>query len=110
MAVEPAESAVLSGGSPDPHRIQGLGAGFVPEVLDTSAYDAVHRVPLSEAQAAARRLTRTEGILAGVSSGAALHAASTIARHPRHHGALMVVVLPDTGERYLSTDLFSDRL
>jgi cysteine synthase len=106
VAVEPAESAVLSGGSPGPHRIQGLGAGFVPDVLDTGVYDTVCRVRLAEAQAAARRLARSEGILAGVSGGAALHAAATLARHPQHEGALIVVVLPDTGERYLSTDLF----
>ncbi|MBC7274093.1 MAG: cysteine synthase A [Streptomyces sp.] len=107
VAVEPAESAVLSGGDPGPHRIQGLGAGFVPDVLDTGVYDAVRRVSLAEAQDAARRLARTEGVLAGVSSGAALHAATAVARDPRHEGALVVVVLPDTGERYLSTDLFA---
>ncbi|WP_407109758.1 cysteine synthase A [Streptomyces sp. DSM 116494] len=106
VAVEPAESAVLSGGSPGPHRLQGLGAGFVPDVLDTSVYDDVHRVSLSQAQEAARRLARTEGVLAGVSGGAALHAATVLARYPRHRGELIVVVLPDTGERYLSTDLF----
>jgi len=108
VAVEPAESAVLSGGSPGPHRIQGLGAGFVPDVLDTGTYDTVCRVALAQARAAARRLARTEGILAGVSGGAALHAATDLARHPQHEGALIVVVLPDTGERYLSTDLFHD--
>ncbi|MFI8093321.1 cysteine synthase A [Streptomyces sp. NPDC086080] len=107
VAVEPAESAVLSGGTPGPHRIQGLGAGFVPEVLDTSVYDDVCRVSLPQAQEAARLLARTEGILAGVSGGAALHAATALARSPRHRGALFVVVLPDTGERYLSTDLFT---
>ncbi|WP_432136515.1 MULTISPECIES: cysteine synthase A [unclassified Streptomyces] len=107
VAVEPAESAVLSGGSAGPHRVQGLGAGFVPAVLDVSAYDAVHRTSLSQAQAEARRLARTEGILVGVSGGAALHAARTVAAYPRHEGALVVVVLPDTGERYLSTDLFA---
>ncbi|GGY09473.1 cysteine synthase A [Streptomyces anandii] len=107
VAVEPAESAVLSGGSPGPHRVQGLGAGFVPDILDTEVYDAVHRVGLEDAQAASRRLARTEGILAGVSSGAALHAATTLARYPRHRDALIVVVLPDTGERYLSTGLFT---
>ncbi|UXY25557.1 cysteine synthase A [Streptomyces sp. HUAS TT20] len=109
VAVEPAESPVLSGGSPGPHGIQGLGAGFVPEVLDTSLYDAVCTVSVSEARAQARRLARTEGILAGVSGGAALHAASTLARRPRHKDALIVVVLPDTGERYLSTPLFEDQ-
>ncbi|MFF0813521.1 pyridoxal-phosphate dependent enzyme, partial [Streptomyces albogriseolus] len=108
VAVEPAESAVLSGGSPGPHRIQGLGAGFVPDVLDTGIYDTVCRVALAQARAAARRLARTEGILAGVSGGAALHAATDLARHPQHEGALIVVVVPDTGERYLSTDLFHD--
>ncbi|GAA0904857.1 cysteine synthase A [Streptomyces thermoalcalitolerans] len=107
VAVEPDESAVLSGDSPGPHRIQGLGAGFVPDVLDTEVYDGVCRVSLPQAQEAARRLARTEGILAGVSSGAALHAAVTVARRPEHEGALIVVVLPDTGERYLSTDLFA---
>ncbi|MFD0317874.1 cysteine synthase A [Streptomyces flavalbus] len=107
VAVEPAESAVLSGGDPGPHRIQGLGAGFVPDVLDTSVYDAVRRVSLTQAQEAARRLARTEGVLAGVSGGAALHAAAAVARDPRHEGALIVVVLPDTGERYLSTDLYA---
>ncbi|MCF3132326.1 cysteine synthase A [Streptomyces olivochromogenes] len=108
VAVEPAESAVLSGGTPGPHGIQGLGAGFVPDVLDTFVYDAVCRVAVAEARAQARRLARTEGILAGVSGGAALHAATTVARHPRHKDALIVVVLPDTGERYLSTPLFQD--
>ncbi|WRZ95334.1 cysteine synthase A [Streptomyces sp. NBC_01007] len=109
VAVEPAESAVLSGGSPGPHGIQGLGAGFVPDVLDTRIYDTVHRVSAAQARAEARRLARTEGILTGVSGGAALHAASTLARHPQHKDALVVVVLPDTGERYLSTPLFHDQ-
>jgi cysteine synthase A len=105
VAVEPVESPVLSGGAGGPHGIQGIGAGFVPAVLDTEVYDEVRQVTTEEARAAARRLARTEGILAGVSSGAALHAAVTIA--PRHPGAVVVVVLPDTGERYLSTPLFS---
>ncbi|WP_432058312.1 cysteine synthase A [Streptomyces sp. bgisy022] len=108
VAVEPAESAVLSGGSPGPHRIQGLGAGFVPDLLDTDVYDTICRVSLTDAQTQARRLARTEGVLAGVSGGAALHAATTLAHLPRHEGALIVVVLPDTGERYLSTDLFHE--
>ncbi|QOV33488.1 cysteine synthase A [Streptomyces ferrugineus] len=107
VAVEPDESAVLSGDSPGPHRVQGLGAGFVPDVLDTTVYDTVRRVSLDQAREEARRLARTEGILAGVSGGAALHAAAAVARRPEHLGALIVVVLPDTGERYLSTDLFS---
>ncbi|AVV46672.1 cysteine synthase A [Streptomyces sp. ID05-04B] len=109
VAVEPAESAVLSGNSPGPHRIQGLGAGFVPDVLDTDVYDSVQRVSAPRARAEARRLARTEGILTGVSGGAALCAATAVARHPQHKGALIVVVLPDTGERYLSTDLFHDQ-
>jgi cysteine synthase len=108
VAVEPAESPVLSGGTPGPHGIQGIGAGFVPGVLDTSAYDEIVRVDVNQARAAARRLARTEGILAGVSSGAALHAASVVAAKEEHAGKLVVVVLPDTGERYLSTPLFAD--
>ena len=108
VAVEPAESPVLSGGAAGPHGIQGIGAGFVPAVLDTAAYDEVRTVTVEQARSAARALARTEGILAGVSSGAALHAARSVATEPRHHGAAVVVVLPDTGERYLSTPLFAD--
>jgi len=106
VAVEPAESPVLSGGSAGPHGIQGIGAGFVPKVLDAGVYDDVVRVDVEQAREAARRLARSEGILAGVSSGAALHAALTVARQPGHADATIVVVLPDTGERYLSTALF----
>jgi len=108
VAVEPAESPVLSGGSPGPHGIQGIGAGFVPAVLDVAAYDEIVQVDVDQARAAARRLARTEGILVGVSSGAALHAATVVAASERHAGKLVVVVLPDTGERYLSTPLFTD--
>ena len=107
VAVEPAESPVLSGGAPGPHGIQGIGAGFVPGVLDRDAYDEVARVCVDDARTAARRLAREEGILAGVSSGAALHAARLVSARPEHRGAVVVVVLPDTGERYLSTPLFS---
>jgi len=107
VAVEPAESPVLSGGTAGPHGIQGLGAGFVPAVLDTDAYDQVRQVTVGQARAAARRLASTEGIIAGVSSGAALHAATVVAGLPEHRDALVVVVLPDTGERYLSTPLFA---
>jgi cysteine synthase A len=107
VAVEPAESPVLSGGSPSPHGIQGIGAGFVPSVLDTTIYDEVLPVDVDQARAAARRLARTEGLLVGVSSGAALHAALVVAGRPEHAGAVVVVVLPDTGERYLSTPLFA---
>jgi cysteine synthase len=107
VAVEPSESPVLSGGAPAGHGIQGIGAGFVPTVLDTGIYDEVRQVTVDEARAAARRLARVEGILAGVSSGAALHAASVVSGLARHRGAVVVVVLPDTGERYLSTPLFA---
>ncbi|WP_432837814.1 cysteine synthase A [Dactylosporangium sp. CA-092794] len=106
-AVEPDESPVLSGGTPGPHGIQGIGAGFVPAVLDPAVYDEIVRVDADQARAAARRLARTEGILAGVSGGAALHAAAAIARRPENAGKTVVVVLPDTGERYLSTPLFT---
>ncbi|HET8658959.1 MAG TPA: cysteine synthase A [Micromonosporaceae bacterium] len=108
VAVEPAESPVLSGGSPGPHGIQGIGAGFVPQVLDTDAYDEIVQVGVEQARAAARRLARVEGILVGVSSGAALHAATIVGSRDEHAGKLIVVVLPDTGERYLSTPLFTD--
>ncbi|GGK23599.1 O-acetylserine sulfhydrylase [Pilimelia terevasa] len=107
VAVEPAESPVLSGGVKGPHGIQGLGAGFVPAILDTGAYDEVARIDVEHARATARRLARTEGILAGVSSGAALAAAADVAARPQFAGRRVVVVLPDTGERYLSTPLFT---
>ncbi|WP_449066225.1 cysteine synthase A [Planomonospora algeriensis] len=107
VAVEPAESPVLSGGTAGPHGIQGLGAGFVPEVLDTGVYDEVVRVTVDEARDDARRLARTEGVLAGVSGGAALSAATALAARPENEDRLIVVVLPDTGERYLSTPLFT---
>jgi cysteine synthase A len=110
VAVEPAESPVLSGGAAGPHGIQGIGAGFVPAVLDTGVYDRIQQVTVDQARAAARRLARSEGILAGVSSGAALHAATVVATLPEHRGAVVVVILPDTGERYLSTPLFGDGL
>ena len=106
VAVEPEESAVLSGEEPAPHPIQGIGAGFVPEVLDTGVYDEIIRVDARAAADATRRLARTEGILAGISSGAALEAAARVAGRPELEGKVVVVVLPDTGERYLSTDLF----
>ncbi|MBN1174146.1 MAG: cysteine synthase A [Micromonosporaceae bacterium] len=108
IAVEPAESPVLSGGEKGPHGIQGIGAGFIPKVLDPDVYDEVLRVDVNEARAAARRLARTEGLLVGVSSGAALAGASAIAARPDAAGATIVVILPDTGERYLSTPLFDE--
>ena len=106
VAVEPADSPVLSGGEPGPHKLQGIGAGFVPRVLNLKVIDEIFRVRTDEAYAAARRLAREEGILAGISSGAATHAALEIAKRPENAGKLVVVILPDTGERYLSTTLF----
>jgi cysteine synthase A len=106
IAVEPADSAVLSGEEAGSHGIQGIGAGFVPDVLRTELLDAVETVEREDAVAMARQLAAEEGILAGLSSGAAVDAASRVASRPEHEDDLIVVVLPDTGERYLSTDLF----
>jgi cysteine synthase A len=106
IAVEPAESPVLSGGKPGPHRIQGIGAGFVPDVLRLDLVDEIIKVTGDDAAATARRLAREEGILAGISSGAATYAALQVASREEMSGKMIVVILPDTGERYLSTDLF----
>lgn len=106
VGVEPAASPVLSGGNPGPHRIQGIGAGFVPEVLERDLIDEVIAVTDEEAAETARRLAREEGILAGISSGAAVAAALRVARRPEARGKTLVVILPDTGERYLSTGLY----
>ena len=106
VAVEPADSPLLSGGKAGPHGLQGIGANFVPAVLDTAVYDRIIPVTTEQAFEAARLLGKTEGILVGISSGAALHAALEIAKEPENAGKTIVVLLPDTGDRYLSTDLF----
>ncbi len=108
VAVEPSDSPVLEGGKPGPHKLQGIGAGFVPRNFDPSVVDAVMPVSYPEAEAAARMLARREGVLAGISSGAAFSAAIALARQPENEGKTIVVLLPDTGERYLSTTLFGD--
>ena len=108
VAVEPAESPLLSGGKPGPHKIQGIGVPFVPRVLNTSIYDEVVQASVDDATKAARRLAREEGILGGISCGAALHAALLVAHRPDNAGKLLVVVLPDSGERYLSTFLYQE--
>jgi cysteine synthase A len=108
VAVEPEASPVLSGGAKGPHPIQGIGAGFVPQILDTQVYDEVVQVANEDAFATARRAAREDGLLVGISSGAALWAALQVARRPQNAGALVVVVIPSFGERYLSTALFAD--
>ena len=106
VAVEPADSPLLSGGKAGPHGLQGIGANFVPAVLDTTVYDRVIPVTTEAAFEAARMMGKAEGILVGISSGAALHAAMQLAKNPQNAGKTIVVLLPDTGDRYLSTDLF----
>ena len=108
VAVEPAASPVLSGGHAGPHAIQGIGAGFVPKVLDTSVYDQIIQVENADAFAMGREIGRAEGVLVGISSGAALHAAVELARLPENAGKTIVALLPDTGDRYLSTPLFAE--
>ena len=109
VAVEPADSPVLSEGKAGPHKIQGIGAGFVPDVLNTNVYDEIIKIKTEEAFAAARELSKTEGLLVGISSGAAVFAATELSKRPENAGKTIVVILPDTGERYLSTALFEDK-
>lgn len=108
VAVEPASSPVLSKGTPGAHKIQGIGAGFVPEVLDTKVYDEIIPVADEDAFAMGRKIGHKEGVLVGISSGAAVHAAVELAKRPENEGKTIVVLLPDTGDRYLSTALFAE--
>ena len=107
VAVEPDSSPVLSGGQSGPHKIQGIGAGFVPKILDTEIYDEIIQVSGDDAFKAGRAIAVQEGVLVGISSGAALHAAAELARRPENKGKVIVALLPDSGDRYLSTPLFS---
>ena len=108
IAVEPADSPVLSGGNKGPHKIQGIGAGFIPDVINLKVIDEIFKVGNEEAFATSRKIAKAEGLLAGISSGAAAFAATEIAKRPENKGKNIVVLLPDTGERYLSTTLFQD--
>lgn len=108
VAVEPVGSPVLSKGTAGPHKIQGIGAGFVPDTLNTAIYDEIITVENEDAFAAGRALARREGVLVGISSGAAVHAAAELAKRPENKGKVIVALLPDTGERYLSTAMFSE--
>ena len=108
VAVEPSDSPVLSGGKAGPHKLQGIGAGFVPEVLDTECYDDILTIGSEEAYSSAKELAKKEGILVGISAGAALAAAVKLAKRPENRGKTMVVFLPDSGDRYYSTPLFTE--
>lgn len=107
VAVEPADSAVLSGEPAGPHKIQGIGAGFIPDVLSEKAFDEVFKVASEDAMETARQLASKEGILCGISSGAAMHAAIELSKRPENYGKTIVVILPDTGERYISTEMYA---
>ena len=108
VALEPADSPVLSGGTAGPHKIQGIGAGFVPKALDTSVYDEVYRAESDDAFTAAKLLAKKEGVLVGISSGAALHAAIEMAKREENRGKTIVALLPDSGDRYYSTPIFTE--
>lgn len=108
VAVEPEGSPVLSGGQPGPHKLQGIGAGFVPNVLDTGIYDEIIQVGNEEAFAAGRAIARNEGVLVGITSGAAIHAATLLAKRPENAGKTIVALLPDSGDRYFSTPMFAE--
>ncbi|MGN0501075.1 MAG: cysteine synthase A [Ruminococcus sp.] len=109
VAVEPATSPVLSKGVAGPHKIQGIGAGFVPDTLDTDVYDEIFTVENDDAFATGKDIARSEGVLVGISSGAAVYAATQLAKRPENKGKVIVALLPDTGDRYLSTPMFSDK-
>lgn len=108
VAVEPADSPVLSGGKPGAHKLQGIGAGFVPSILNTQVYDEIITVTTEEAYASGRQIAQREGILVGITSGAALHAAAVLAGRPENQGKTIVALLPDSGDRYLSTPMFTE--